>query len=158
MKTCSRCKEEKNYDGFYKDKSTKDGYNCICKQCRLINDRNRRIEDPEWVQRRKLQNSEFHKNNSKEISERKKLWINSDEGKKSHLRSVQKYRKAHPEKRYAHDAVYRAVKNGELIKPEHCQSCNQVTKVEAHHFNYDKEKRTSISWLCKSCHEKITRS
>ena len=34
MKICNKCKEEKPFSEFTKNKITKDGYNYICKQCR----------------------------------------------------------------------------------------------------------------------------
>jgi len=33
VKTCSKCKQTKVLDDFSKDKSTKDGYRCQCKEC-----------------------------------------------------------------------------------------------------------------------------
>jgi hypothetical protein len=33
MKTCSKCKKEKSLSDFFKQKSNKDGYNNICKEC-----------------------------------------------------------------------------------------------------------------------------
>lgn len=157
MKKCSRCKKEKTYEGFYKDKSTKDGYNSICKKCRLFMDRERRNKDPEWVERRQKHNSEFHVNNREKISLRKKEWVKSENGKKSHYLSSLKYRKSNPEKRKAHNAVYRAIKKGELVRPKRCQICDEEGKIEAHHASYDNGKRTSIIWVCKCCHESITR-
>jgi len=32
-KTCAKCKKDKKPSCFYKNKSTKDGYNCYCKKC-----------------------------------------------------------------------------------------------------------------------------
>lgn len=33
MKTCSKCKENKPYDQFQKNKGQRDGYSCQCKSC-----------------------------------------------------------------------------------------------------------------------------
>jgi predicted HNH restriction endonuclease len=155
MKICSKCKLRKNYDGFYKDKKAKDGYNGICKQCRLEMDRERRKKDSVWVERRKDQNSKYHKENRDQIRQRKKEWFNSDKGKISHLRSTRKYRNENKEKRYAHDAVYRATKKGELMRPKFCQICGKEGRIEAHHAKYDRDQRTAIIWICKNCHSII---
>lgn len=157
MKLCSKCKQEKTYDGFYKDKTAKDGYNGICKACRLEMDRNRRKNDPNWVEKRKRQNSKYHEENRDSIRERKKKWFQSPKGIESHRNSAKKYKKKHPEKKKAQDAVYRAVKRGELFRPSHCQLCDKETNTEAHHSSYGNEKRTSVVWLCKLCHEHVTR-
>lgn len=34
MKTCSKCKEEKTFDHFNKEKTAKDGYGVYCKSCK----------------------------------------------------------------------------------------------------------------------------
>ena len=158
MKKCCKCKEEKNYDCFYKDAKAKDGYNFICKVCRLCMDRERRKKDSQWVERRKKQNSEYHKKNREEISERKKTWFQTENGKQSHFQSAKKYRQKYPEKRKAHDTVYNALQKGELVRPQHCQICNEKGRIEAHHASYDKNRRSSIIWICKLCHENITRN
>ena len=36
MKTCYKCKEEKPFSEFHKDRTTKDGYQNQCKVCRKV--------------------------------------------------------------------------------------------------------------------------
>lgn len=154
MKKCSRCKQEKNYEGFYKDAKAKDGFNSICKLCRLQMDRDRRKNDPVWVEKRKVQNSEFHYQNRDAIAERKKEWLNSENGKKLHRASAKRRKENNVDKRKAHGAVERAVRNGLLVKPKKCQLCNSTKRIEAHHHDY--RKTLSVLWVCKKCHVKLT--
>lgn len=153
MKTCSKCKQEKEYDGFYKDRKAKDGYNGICKDCRREMDRERRKNDPCWAQKRKLQNHRYHMENREAIAERKKKWFESEVGKKSHRESSRKWKKQNTLKVLAHSAVERAVKRGELVPKERCEVCNSKHKIEAHHP--DHRKKLQVIWLCKHCHEKL---
>jgi hypothetical protein len=45
MKRCSKCNNEYDFSNFYKDKSSKDGYRCNCKNCsKLYRDNNKDYE------------------------------------------------------------------------------------------------------------------
>lgn len=154
MKKCTRCKEKKDYDNFYKDKKAKDGYNGICKLCRLKMDRLRRKNDPEWHEKRRLQNKKFHEENREKIRIRKKEWFASKKGRESHRRSSRKWKYKNGPKVRAHSAVERAIKKGILIKKENCEICNSILRVEAHHSDY--RKKLQVIWLCKVCHQKLT--
>lgn len=39
MKKCGKCREEKQFTDFYKNKTTKDGYGSSCKSCVKLHDR-----------------------------------------------------------------------------------------------------------------------
>ena len=47
MKTCSRCKIEKSFDAFGKNKSRKDGYQHRCKSCCSCDQKKYRENNPE---------------------------------------------------------------------------------------------------------------
>ena len=64
-------------------------------------------------------------------------------------------RKRHPEHKRARDAVYRAVKRGDLIKPDNCEECNKKTNdLQGHHESYLPEHWLNVEWLCRKCHRK----
>lgn len=52
MKTCSKCKLEKERSEFYNCVSTKTGLSSYCKGCTAINIKERRGKDPEGTRRR----------------------------------------------------------------------------------------------------------
>lgn len=45
-----------------------------------------------------------------------------------------------------------AIKNGVLVRPEHCEECGACAKVDAHHDDYAKP--LDIRWLCRGCHRR----
>lgn len=54
----------------------------------------------------------------------------------------------------AANAVRRAVRRGDLIRPTHCSRCEEQKKsIVAHHHNgYDEEHWLDVEWLCRACH------
>ena len=57
---------------------------------------------------------------------------------------------ANRDKILARQAVYRAVRDGRLVR-ECCSKCGATSNVEAHHFDYSK--RLEVTWMCHACHE-----
>lgn len=47
MKQCSRCREEKPLEGFYSDRSKRDGRHTVCKECVKKDRRDRYAADPQ---------------------------------------------------------------------------------------------------------------
>jgi predicted GNAT family acetyltransferase len=61
------------------------------------------------------------------------------------------WRKRNRHKACAHNAVYRAIKAGILVRPQSCSACGVDTRpIEASHDGYDKP--LAVEWLCRSCH------
>ena len=60
------------------------------------------------------------------------------------------WHKKNPLARIAHQIVQRAIKCGELIRPEVCENCNRSGKTEASHDDYNKP--LEVQWLCVKCH------
>lgn len=49
--------------------------------------------------------------------------------------------------------AWRAVKKGDLVRPDSCECCGKKTKPEGHHPDYNKA--LEVLWLCKRCHSDI---
>lgn len=63
---------------------------------------------------------------------------------------TKRFRQAHPQKFAAQTAVAAAVRRGDLIRPEFCESCLKRCKAQAHHDDYSKP--LVVDWLCRACH------
>ena len=81
---------------------------------------------------------------------RQGTWNASAKGKAANLLNSKAMRLKYPEKRRAHDAVYRATKRGDLVRPNVCEHCDASVFTEASHTDYSKQ--LDVEWLCKSCH------
>lgn len=57
-----------------------------------------------------------------------------------------------PEWGSAHNALYFAVKRGEIVRPDKCQVCDKESpRIEGHHYKgYDRP--LDVQWLCRRCH------
>lgn len=58
-----------------------------------------------------------------------------------------------------HNKVEKALKRGEITRPEACEDCgatgtmkNGRTIIQAHHVDYNKP--LEVNWLCQRCHHK----
>jgi DICT domain-containing protein len=49
-------------------------------------------------------------------------------------------------------AIRRALKRGQIVRPEFCQRCRRPAFVEAAHKDYSPERRLDVEWLCRPCH------
>jgi hypothetical protein len=64
-----------------------------------------------------------------------------------------------PEKVRAQAEVSKAIRHGELIRPEQCENCGRTCKPQAHHhLGYAKEHWLHVQWLCRSCHNAADRA
>jgi len=64
----------------------------------------------------------------------------------------QAYKKANKVKMKAHRLVAKAVKDGDLVRPEHCTCCGRAGIIEGHHDDYTMP--LVVNWLCTCCHGK----
>ena len=134
MKTCSKCKTEKQDSCFYKEKKSKDGLRSWCKEC-----------DKERGHKR-------YEKNRDHILEVNKSWRrrNPDKSYDISKRQTLKY----PTKRSARKALQYAVSVGKVIKPDHCEGCFLQRKIQGHHEDYSEPLK--VEWLCSECHAKLS--
>lgn len=63
-----------------------------------------------------------------------------------------KWNRAHVHALRAHRAVRRAIRDGKLQRPEACEQCGEVGRVDGHHPDYAKPLK--VKWWCRRCHQK----
>jgi hypothetical protein len=68
-------------------------------------------------------------------------------------RGVSKQRRSqilHPDRHRARVAVFKAIKSGRIVRPDHCSRCLEPCTPQAHHRSY--ELRYEVEFLCRGCH------
>ena len=69
MKKCSKCKLEKPFEEFGKNKSQKDGLSHVCKKCRIINSKKYYITNIDNIKKYRENNKDNKKNYNKNYNE-----------------------------------------------------------------------------------------
>jgi len=169
MKQCSKCGELKDLNEFGLDNQKKDKLRPSCRSCKkktdalgFKNNKNKRLaRNKEYYEenKAKLLNSQrdYYNENKKIISEKHKVYIETESGKKAKRKAGDNWTKANLHKKETHYAVHKAVKSGELHKPNTCTLCGCFdVKIEGHHYDYSKP--LDVVWCCSKCHAKIHHS
>ena len=122
---CSRCRKNLPVEMFSKNRAhTGRGYQYYCKPC------HRELRDPD----------------------KQGKWRRDWEVKNRAAERARKsaYKKNNSRKIKAHSAVYRALKRGDIVKPDTCSECGSTGRIHGHHEDYDKQ--LDVEWLCGVCH------
>ena len=82
MKKCNKCKLEKRFEEFTKDKSKKDGLHTQCKSCKKEWRNNNKEYYKEWNNNNKEYYKEWRNNNKEKIKEYYKEWDNNNNKEK----------------------------------------------------------------------------
>jgi hypothetical protein len=133
-KCCFKCGDTKPLDEFYAHPQMGDGHLNKCKDCAKKDIRQHRIKNPEKVR-------EYDR-------QRARLPHRFEERMRRHA----EYAEANPEKRAAHWALGRAVRDGKVQKLP-CAFCGEAENLEAHHHDYSKP--LDVTWLCRPCHRRF---
>jgi hypothetical protein len=141
-KRCSKCKQIKFFSDFSEDRRKRDGLQSCCKNCHNATQK---------IYRQTETGSEYYRLY-------KRTYQQTKNGKDVNHRADHKYRRQHPEKCKARDAVKYAIKCGRLAPPTNlkCQHCG-VQAQQYHHPSYKKEHWLDVIPLCKPCHRKTHR-
>lgn len=130
MKICRKCEKHLNLSDFYAHPRMADGHLNICKECTKLRIRHYSAGNPVVQERERVRN------------------------KKPHRRSAAARRQAtNREKRNANNAIYRAIKRGEIAPPSacECQDCKRPAAV-LHHHSYERDHWLDVVPLCRPCH------
>ena len=136
-KRCFKCGKVKPTSEFYKDKSRYDGLEYKCKACR------------------KDYGHSYQKTHRAESVKRISRWRKSLPDPDIYCKQ---YKKRHPDRARAKDAVKYAVKMGRLPKVTtlQCAKCRNRPAAHYHHHNgYAKEHRLDVTPLCPVCHKAV---
>jgi hypothetical protein len=145
MKECFKCKKILSLDNFYKHGGMKDGYVNKCKECNKKDVKeNYNVNIEYFREYDKKRNTLPHRIKLREGYSKTEAY------KQSHYKSVKKQRQENPKKYKARNFVNNALKNGFLIKPQHCEKCLLGKKLHGHHCDYNKP--LDVMWLCTQCH------
>ena len=156
MKTCSKCKIEKDRSEFSKDRSRKDGLYPQCKKCH-----GKAIKKYSQTDRGKEVNRKAHckyrQTETGKETERKssQAYHRTERGKEVSRKADRKRYRFSTEKLKARIAVSHAIRDGKLTRPSHCESCFNERFTEGHHEDYSKP--LDVDWLCTKCHTQLHR-
>lgn len=137
MKTCSKCKVEKDVSAFSKNRRKKDGLRPECKACQAETNRKEYSKNKEsraetsrkWQAENKERHRELSRNwvasNKERVAETGRKWY--EDNKERRLGTVRTWRQAHPDKLKAYCAKRRAQKKEAL-----CDCCT-LTEMAAYY-------------------------
>lgn len=152
MKKCSRCGRLKPLDAFNRKTQLADGRASACRECTQKAQRGYRSPNAQANYER------WRSTHIKEARERaKNSKRNASPEARAKIRAQwRRYFDADRSKHYARVAVYRAIKEGKLKRPNRCSLCNERCKPEAHHYaGYDIPNRLKVRWVCSACHKTL---
>lgn len=175
MKTCARCKLEKNESEFCKNKCKKDGLCVYCKICKSLESKKYNKENREkcadklrrWREKNPNKNKEYsttyrEKNNDKIVARRRrpearekmkilvKKW--QEKNKERVNENLRRWKKDNRFTENARSLVAKAIRRGKIIRPHKCSQCKKECIPDGHHTDYSKP--LEVIWLCKICHMK----
>lgn len=96
----------------------------------------------------------YRQKNRERLLENNRRWRKRNPERRREL--DRKYKMKDPEKIRARQAVYRAVRDGKLKKPNNCSICGMPQpsfSIHGHHVN-GYSRTLDVEWMCVRCHSK----
>lgn len=137
---CPTCNHYMPATSFYADKRTSNGLKAQCKACHCRTT---------IATRDKGKAADANRQYMRNARNRDPLKFRE----RDRLASRKMGRTPQREARYQ---LNRAVRRGEVIRPDVCTACGRAIKLTAHHDDYTKP--LDVRWLCYECHGKEHRS
>lgn len=79
-----------------------------------------------------------------------KKYISTETGKNNLYKAIYKSIAKHRSKTNARQLLHYHLKQGNIIKPNYCEICDDNVKLQAHHTDYTKP--LDVMWVCIDCH------
>ena len=163
VKTCSACNSVKSVDEFSRKSASKDGLASSCKACNKAY-----WHDWYWHGNGKAYMEKYNKSPvsrecNKKWHESKhgracvQEWESSDKGRRTRREYERDSYKRTPEKKKSRNAVYRAVRRGELpsLGTCTCLKCGSPAESRHHYLGYDEKNWFDVIELCDRCHQMV---
>lgn len=138
--TCRCCGQVKPLTAYHASKEHTTGLRTDCKVCLRARVRRRRRLQPARV--RAEDRRTYQKNKAKKLA----TMIAYHRAEKAR----------HPRKYKARYAVFAALRNGHLVRPDTCSRCGAGAPLDAHHPDYTQP--LAVEWVCRPCHADIHRA
>lgn len=135
FKVCTSCGEAKPLSEYHKQSRNGDTLRSMCKVC--TNAQNRDI---------------YQKNHDAHLEAKRRYRRKNPDARRA---TVAQHEERHAEKRAAYHAVWKAIRNGELLPPSShgCTHCDAQAEIY-HHWSYKREHWLDVTPLCRICHGK----
>lgn len=95
----------------------------------------RRLKDENRFEKNRQRHLKWSEKHRDRLSEYQRIWYQNNK-----------------EKRRANVILNRAVKAGEIMRPNICSQCKTSCKPDGHHIDYTKP--LDVIWICRKCHSR----
>lgn len=143
---CRYCETEKAEGDFYKSSIRSDGKSGDCKECIRAKVKANRAAKADYYR----EYDQKRANLPHRVQARKE-YAQTERGQRAQARGNSAWRKRNPAIYQAHNMVNNALRDGKIVRPSCCETCQRETELHGHHCDYNKP--LDVMWLCDPCHK-----